>query len=90
MSETILGALIGGAFGFIGVLLGLFLNTWLENEKAKRQQAGEVRLRLVGNLIQTSEVMNLVRSQRGRAWPFFWRKHQPDLSQANLEKVDLR
>jgi uncharacterized protein YjbI with pentapeptide repeats len=90
MSETILGVLIGGAFGFLGALLGIFANIWLESQKAKQARAQEIRLRLLGDHTQRSEVLDLIRAQRRRRWPWFWKLERPDLSRANLQEIDLR
>lgn len=90
MSEVLLAASIGGAFAFLGVLVGIFANTWIENQKAKRERLREIRLRLVDERIQTSEVMDFIRSQRKRKWPYIWKQTRPDLSRANLAEVDLR
>jgi hypothetical protein len=89
MSETLLGVVIGGAFGVLGTLLGFVANLWLEGQKTRRQRLREVRQRLVGEHVQTSEVMEFIRLQRKRKWPQFWKREPPDLSQANLQDTDL-
>jgi uncharacterized protein YjbI with pentapeptide repeats len=89
MSETLLGVVIGGAFGVLGTLLGFVANLWLEGQKARRQHLQEVRQRLVGEHIQTSDALEFIRLQRKRKWPQFWKREPPDLSQANLQNADL-
>jgi len=89
MSETLLGVVIGGAFGVLGTLLGFVANLWLEGQKARRERLRAVRQRLVGEHVQTSDVMEFIRLQRKRKWPQFWKREPPDLSQANLQYADL-
>jgi uncharacterized protein YjbI with pentapeptide repeats len=89
MSETLLGVVIGGAFGVLGTLLGFVANLWLEGQKARRQRLQEVRQRLVGEHVQTSDALEFIRLQRKRKWPQFWKREPPDLSQANLQYADL-
>jgi uncharacterized protein YjbI with pentapeptide repeats len=64
MDATILGALIGAGAGFLGVLLGLLVNTYVENRKDKSNRLRDMRTRLVGNRILAVEVMEFVKSQR--------------------------
>jgi hypothetical protein len=90
MSETILGVLIGGTFGFLGALIGILANVWLESYKARQTRTQELRLRLLGDHAQRTEVLGLIRAQRSRQWPRFWQFERPDLSRANLQEVDLR
>ena len=89
MSEQLVGVLIGGAIGVIGALLGNILIVWAENRRETRERLSKTRLRLVGSLIQTSEAMEYIASQRKREWPSFWRKGRADLSRANLEEAEL-
>ena len=89
MSDTIVGVIIGGLFGFIGAILGVFSNAWLEGIKERTSNLKEIRLRLVGDRIQTSEVMEYIESQRKQKY-FRWKTAQPDLSRTNLKEVDLR
>lgn len=90
MSETIQGVLIGGLFGFLGALIGILATIWLERRKSKETRIGEARLRLVGERIQTSEVMSVIKAQRTMKWPLFRKREPPDLSRANLKEIDLR
>lgn len=90
MSETLLGVFIGAIFGLFGSLVGATVSALLERDRASRERLREVRLRLVGESIQTSEVMNFIKSQRRRKWPMFWKREEPDLSRADLHEVDLR
>jgi uncharacterized protein YjbI with pentapeptide repeats len=72
------------------VVIGITFNTWAEGKRENHTREREIRLRLVGDDIQTSEVVSLINSQRRRKWPLPWKKKQPDLSRANLAGVDLR
>lgn len=90
MTEILLATIIGGTFGFLGALLSIFVNAWMESRRAKRRRLDEVRLRLIGDRIQTSEVLDFIRPQRKRKWPRFWEREQADLSRANLAEIDLR
>jgi len=91
MSETLIGVIIGGTFGLLGALLSQVITSWREVQKMEHERLKEIRRLLVGEkIIQSSEVMDLIRSQRKRKWPIFWEIKQPDLSKACLEKVDLR
>jgi uncharacterized protein YjbI with pentapeptide repeats len=89
MSETMLGVLIGGAFGFLGALLGILGTALIEKQKERRERLQAVRLRLVSERVQSSEVMELVRAQRRRRWPRVWIRRQPDLSRADLREASL-
>ena len=62
MSDALLGVIIGGTFGFMGAMLGIIANAWLDARRAKRERVREVRLRLVGNQVQTSEVLEFVKT----------------------------
>jgi uncharacterized protein YjbI with pentapeptide repeats len=86
MSETLLGVLIGSGM----TLLGLLITLWAQDRRTRRERMYQQRLRLVSEYIQTSEVLDFIRSQRKRAWPRFWKRGEPDLSRTNLEKIDLR
>jgi uncharacterized protein YjbI with pentapeptide repeats len=90
MSETLMGVIIGGTFGFLGALTGIFANIWLDSRRAHRERLLNIRLRLVGEQIQTSEVMDYIHSARRRLWPRFWVFQGADLSYANLQQIDLR
>ncbi len=90
MSDTLLGVIIGGTFGFLGAITGIIANTYLDHKRARRERLREVRLRLVGDQIQTSEVLDYLRTARRRQWPRFWLIEHADLSRANLREVDLR
>lgn len=90
MSDTLLGVIIGGTFGFLGAITGIIANTYLDHTRARRERLREVRLRLVGDQIQTSEVLDYLRTARRRQWPRFWLIDHADLSRANLREVDLR
>ncbi len=90
MSDALIGVIIGGSFGFLGAITGIIANTYLDHKRARRERLREVRLRLVGDQIQTSEVLDYLRTARRRLWPRFWLVEQPDLSRANLREVDLR
>lgn len=88
--DALLGVIIGGTFGFLGALTGIIANMWLDYRRARRERLREVRLRLVGDEIQSSEVIDFIRSSRRRRWPRFWITVGADLSRANLREVDLR
>lgn len=90
MSDALIGVIIGGSFGFLGAITGIIANTYLDFKRARRERLREVRLRLVGDQIQTSEVLDYLRTSRRRLWPRFWLVEHPDLSRANLRDVDLR
>lgn len=90
MSDALIGVIIGASFGFLGALMGIFANTWLDARKARRERLREVRLRLVGDRVQTSEVLDFVNTSRQRKWPRFWEHNQADLSRAQLQEIDLR
>lgn len=90
MSDALIGVIIGGSFGFLGAITGIIANTYLDHKRARRERLREVRLRLVGDQIQTSEVLDYLRTSRRRLWPRFWLVEHPDLSRANLRDVDLR
>lgn len=90
MSDALLGVIIGGSFGFLGAITGIIANTYLDHKRARRERLHEVRLRLVGDQIQTSEVLDYLRTSRRRLWPRFWLIEHADLSRANLRDVDLR
>jgi uncharacterized protein YjbI with pentapeptide repeats len=90
MSETLVGVIIGGTFGFLGALTGIFANVWLDARRAHRERIHEIRVRLVGDRIQTSEVMDYIHTARRRLWPRFWMMAGADLSYANLQEIDLR
>lgn len=90
MSEALIGVLIGATFGFLGAMMGIVANAWLDSRRARRERLREVRLRLVGDRVQTSEVLDYIRSSRQRLWPRFWQHQQPDLSRARMEEIDLR
>lgn len=90
MSDTLLAVLIGGVFGFLGALIGIVANIWLESRKANNERLKEVRRRLVGDRIQTTEVLDFMLSRRKRKWPRFWERDLPDLSRGNLREIDLR
>lgn len=90
MSDALIGVIIGGTFGFLGALTGIIANTWLDSRRARRDRLREVRLRLVGDRVQTSEVLDFVKTGRERQWPRFWVYSQADLSRAQLQEIDLR
>ena len=90
MSDALLGVIIGGTFGFLGAITGIIANTYLDHKRARRERLREVRIRLVGDQIQTSEVLDYLRTARRRQWPRFWLIEHADLSRANLREVDLR
>jgi uncharacterized protein YjbI with pentapeptide repeats len=90
MSETLVGVIIGGTFGFLGALTGIFANVWLDARRARRERIHDIRVRLVGERIQTSEVMDFIHTARRRLWPRFWVVQGADLSYANLQQIDLR
>jgi uncharacterized protein YjbI with pentapeptide repeats len=90
MSEALMGVIIGGTFGFLGALTGILANTWLDARKARRDRLREVRLRLVGDRVQTSEVLDFISIGRQRQWPRFWIHNHADLSRAQLQEIDLR
>ena len=90
MSDALIGVIIGGSFGFLGAITGIIANTYLDHKRARRERLREVHLRLVGDQIQTSEVLDYLRTSRRRMWPRFWLVEHPDLSRANLRDVDLR
>lgn len=89
MSETLLAVIIGGAFGFLGALIGILTNVWLENQRTHNANITEIRRRLVGDHPQLSETMRFIRLQRKRKWPMFWKREQPDLSLADLKGISL-
>ncbi len=84
MSDALLGALIGGASALLGGIVVQILINWREEGKAKQGRLREVRVRLVGEPIQTSEVIDFIRLQRKRKWPCFWEREKPDLKGAIL------
>jgi uncharacterized protein YjbI with pentapeptide repeats len=90
ISETLQGVIIGGIFGFLGALTGIFANVWLDSRRAHRDRLHDIRMRLVGEHIQTSEVMEYIHSARRRLFPRFWVRQGADLSYANLQQIDLR
>lgn len=90
MSEQLIGVIIGGTFGFLGAILGNVLVVWAERRRESRESLQAVRLRLVGDRVQTSEIMRFIETQRERSWPYFWKKGPADLSRARLEGVDFR
>ena len=90
MSEALMGVIIGGFFGFLGALTGIIANTWLDARRAQRDRVREVWLRLVGDRVQTSEVMDFINTGRQRHWPRFWIHSHADLSRAQLQEIDLR
>jgi hypothetical protein len=90
MSETLMGVIIGGPFGFLGALTGILANIWLDGRRAHRERLLNIRLRLVGEKIQTSEVMDYIHAARRRKWPRLWVMEGADLSYANLQQIDLR
>lgn len=89
MSEILQGALIAGVFTVLGTLLGFLGTAWVEERKAERERLRELHMRLVGGRIQTSELIDFIRSRRKRKWPLFWKLDPPDLSGTNLCKVNL-
>jgi hypothetical protein len=84
MSEELKGVIIGGTFGFIGALLGNVISVWAENRRRRRENLHAIRLRLVGDCVQTSEIMAFIRSQQRRVWPRFWKKGYADLKRLFL------
>jgi uncharacterized protein YjbI with pentapeptide repeats len=90
MSEALIGVIIGGIFGFLGALVSILTNTWLDFRRAQRERNREVRLRLVGERIQTTEVIDFIREHTRRKWPRFWEWTRADLSRARLTEIDLR
>ena len=42
MSDALLGVIIGGTFGFLGAMLGILANAWLDARRAKRERRGPV------------------------------------------------
>jgi len=90
MSDALLGVIIGATFGFLGALMGILANTWLDARRARRERLREVRLRLVGDRVQTSEVLDFINTGRQRQWPRFWVHSHADLSRAQLQEIDLR
>ncbi len=87
MSEGLLGVIIGGILTLAVAVLGSLLNHWLSlrNDaiEARRERTKLIRQRLLGDRIQTAEVMDFVQIARAEG-------KQPDLGRANLQKVDLR
>ncbi len=90
MSETLQGVVIGAAFGFLGAMLGALATIRAQKIAAEHERLEQIRRRIVGPGIQTSEVMEIIRVGRRREWPAFWRRTPPDLSKAQLPRVDLR
>jgi hypothetical protein len=39
LSETLVAVIIGGTFGFLGALTGIFANVWLDTRRAHRERA---------------------------------------------------
>ena len=89
MSDALLGALIGGAIGVFGALLGQIFATWRESRRLRYQRLKEMRVELFGERIYTSQAEEWVRFQGKRRWPLFWKWHPGDLSGAQLEKANL-
>ena len=86
MDETVRAAVllvIGWGLGIFSTLLSTWLQARQEQRKAQTERENEIRKRLVGDLIQTSEVMTYINAARKRG-------EQPDLSRAQLASVDLR
>jgi uncharacterized protein YjbI with pentapeptide repeats len=98
MSDVVLGVIIGGFVTFFFGALGSLLNHRLSLQKdllnhqrslekdeieARRERTKLIRQRLVGNRMQTAEVMDFVQIARAEG-------KQPDLGRANLQEVDLR
>lgn len=86
MDETFKAAtllLIGWALGIVSTFLNDWLQAQREQRKAQAEREKEIRKRLVGDRIQTSEVMGYIEGVRKRG-------EKPDLSRANLSSVDLR
>jgi uncharacterized protein YjbI with pentapeptide repeats len=91
ISDALLGALIAAIAAFLGVLAGGFLETWRENRKIDLEHRKDIRNRMVGANIQTSEVLEYINSMRNKHWPMFWKKSvEVDLGRSNLAGVDLR
>ena len=82
-------AIIAGAFGLGGVVLGALLQILLEYERMRWAEGRETRLKFFADRVQTDEVMNLVRYERlwHRRQP--WRQGQPNLSRGKFRGVDL-
>ena len=83
-------AFLAAMIGMIGLLLGIIVSSYLENERAKRDRYHDLRLRLTGDKFQTSEIMAYIELKRKRRWLKFWQKPIPDLSHGHLQEVDLR
>ena len=89
MEETIKAIVLliaGWALGIVSTVLNDWLQTKRERRKTEIEREKEIRNRLVGNNLQTSEVMLYIKTERDR-------KHKddpPDLSRADLSYVDLR
>lgn len=90
MTESYLIAIIGAIAGLLGVFIGSILDVWRENRKAIAAQKKEVRAKLIGDRMQTSEIMEYINRNRRRSFLKFRKVKIPDLSRANLFQVDLR
>jgi uncharacterized protein YjbI with pentapeptide repeats len=95
MSDTILGVIIGGAFGFLGASIGILGNYILQHFKNRQVRISEIRKRLIGDRIQTSDIKFLIRSQRNRKKTISDKENMVDLSSsdfkgASLAGVDMR
>jgi len=64
VSDTILGAAIGAVSGFLGLLIGLMVNSILEKRRNEREKFKDIRSRLIGERLLASEVMEFIKSQR--------------------------
>jgi uncharacterized protein YjbI with pentapeptide repeats len=90
MSDTVFAGVIGAIGVILGVVVSAIVEMVRENQKQKFERIRDQRLRLVGDRIQTSEVLSFIRWQRTRKWPRFWRWERVELSRANLPEIDLR
>jgi Na+/glutamate symporter len=77
MSDAVVVALIASVSGLMGVIIGTVVNVWAQSRREIQAHENEIRLRLIGKSIQTSEVMGFITSQRKRMWPLFWKRRQP-------------
>lgn len=79
----------------LNTLISSFLETFNLETRSQHERHQQLRRQLLNGRTQASEIEDLIRSQRTILWPYFWRRHQPDMSRmefigGNLREIDFR